>query len=86
MTKQPHGEHGKVSLRLARFKTLPNHWLTYLDVLRKGEDLWVINHLYDFRCTLRIIGPSKLPILRTETPLRHTGSFTLPLEGPRSLG
>ena len=45
MTKQPHGEHGKVSLRLARFKTLPNHWLTYLDVLRKGEDLWVINHL-----------------------------------------
>ena len=25
-------------------------------------------------------------ILRTHTPLHHTGSFTLPLEGPRSLG
>ena len=31
--------------------------------------------------TLRIIGPSKLAILRT-LPLRHIGSFTLPLEGP----
>ena len=35
--------------------------------------------------TLRIIGPSKLAILRTLT-LHHTGSFTLPLEGTRSLG
>ena len=26
--------------------------------------------------------PSKVAILRTNTPLRHTGSFTLPLEGP----
>ena len=38
-----------------------------------------------FYNTLRIIGPSKLPILRTLT-LRHTGSGPLPLESPRSLG
>ena len=35
--------------------------------------------------SLRIVGPSKLAMLRTLT-LRHTGSGPLPLEGPRSLG
>ena len=39
-------------------------------------------HVMDFCSTLRIIGPSKLAIWRTLLPLRHTGSSTLPLEGP----
>ena len=32
-----------------------------------------------------VCDPSKIAILRTYTPLRHTGSFTLPLEGSRVL-
>ena len=46
-------------------------------VLRKNEKVGKSMCVF-----LRIIGPSKLAILRT-LPLRHTGLFTLPLENPR---
>ena len=38
-------------------------------------------HVWYVRCTLSILTPQNIVILRTQT-LRNAGSFTLPLEGP----
>ena len=47
---------------------------------------WIHGNIRRCISTLRIIGPSKLVILLMTLALRNTGSFTLPLEGPKSLG
>ena len=65
-------------------------WLLYkgLPGRQYQEVIWhdISKILKQRTSALRIIGPSKLAILRT-LPLRHTGSFTLPLEGlERPLG
>ena len=69
----------EVRKKIARF------WSNFYDWALLAVQDWIVTQPVTY-CPIRFIGPSKLASLRTKTSLRHTGSFTLPLEGPRSLG
>ena len=48
--------------------------------IQKTLHVWYVYYIHG-RCTLSILTPQNIVILRTQT-LRNAVSFTLPLEGP----